>query len=105
MLVSRELYKELAEEMGVPLTIPNDDSAIYYWNGYRSGRTLPIEYRDEMIDTFRSNAPIGTLSSYGKAFNAGIEERVCVQRRLRKDIGWFRYYLLSQLLPARYLAR
>ena len=90
MLVSRELYKELAEEMGVPLTIPNDDSAIYYWNGYRSGRTLPIEYRDEMI---------------GKAFNAGIEERVCVQRRLRKDIGWFRYYLLSQLLPARYLAR
>ena len=104
MLVSRELYKELAEEMGVALTIPNDDSAIAYWNGYRSGRTVPIEYCDEMIDTFRSNAPTGTLSSYGKAFNAGIEERVCVQRRLRKKIGWFRYYL-SQLLPARYLAK
>jgi len=97
--------------MGVSLTIPNDDSAISYWNGYRSGRILPIEYRDEenivpvgMIDTFSSNVPIGTLSAYGKAFNAGIEERLCVQRRLRKKIGWFRYYL-SQLLPARYLAK
>jgi hypothetical protein len=88
MIVSHELAKEAAEELGFPLTVPSDyEEEMAYWNGFCSGRTEPVEL-------------VHLDCGMRRAFNAGIEEAVQVNRLRKSKLGWLKF-ALSRLLTAR----
>ena len=85
MKVSQELAIEAAEELGVHLTIPNDEiNASGYWWGFRSGETETTSYNSGFFEQAR---------------NAGIRERIELDARRREHLGYFRYTLSRLLRP------
>jgi len=79
VIISHELAKEAAAELGLELTVPHDECEnVAYWRGFCSSRTERIAYGND---------------SFGRAFNAGIEERVHLNKLRRAKLGWVRYTL------------